>query len=311
MAFFRQIRVYIVFFIICGHWSLWQNSKYSLQIKLVSLLSIALVIFDFLSVFILDKIYDFNSLSNIIANLWFTAIVNTNLIILFETIYQKKAQANLIRNLSLVDELFSAKSNAMQSYAKEKREIFSRYFALLAIIISVDLTILFYTYYEDIYFNLMYPGMYLNTMMRLRPIQILFFVYLIRNRLIMVNEELKNIQKAVISSKSNKTLSSNNNHLSEEQSINCQLLNLKQIYGALYDSCELCRMIFGCGLVAFTMQTFTEFTSNCYWGYVCLNEHNCLLTNLLVPNILLLGTLAFYCSSCYQNVIHYINNLMT
>lgn len=296
MVLFREIRIYILIFILFGLWSTWwQSSKYKFKIKLYSLFSVALVFCDFLSAIFLDKFYDCITLSNIIVNSWYAAIVITHFIIVVESIVQKSAQANLIRNLALVDQLFNIKSNVIISYYKEKREIFTRCSILILIVISIDVVIIFFTYYRELHFNLMYPAMYSNTMMRLRPIQVLFFVYLMRTRLILINKELKAIQSGTIF-KSYTTNHTKSNHS------NRRLMNLKHIYGALYESCELICKAFGLSLVAFTMQTFVEFTFNCYWGYICLYEKNCLWVNLLVPNIFLLGTLAFYCSSCYQYV---------
>lgn len=311
MVLFKEIRIYILFFILFGLWSTWwQSSKYKSEIKFYSVFSVALVFCDFLSAIFLDKFYASISLSNIVANSWYTAIVITHFIIVVESIVQKSAQVNLIRNLALVDQLFNIKSKVIIPYYKEKREIFIRSSILILIVISVDVLIIFSAYYRELHFNLMYPAMYSNTMMRLRPIQVLFFVYLMRTRLILINKELKAIQNETIlkSYTTNHTKSNHSNHTkmtlnsTPEVLLNRRLMNLKQIYGSLYESCELISKVFGCSLVAFTMQTFVEFTFNCYWGYVCLYEKKCLWANLLVPNILLLGILAFYCSSCYQYV---------
>ncbi|XP_055326596.1 gustatory receptor 23a-like [Sitodiplosis mosellana] len=127
--------------------------------------------------------------------------------------------------------------------------------------------------------------MYSNTLMRLRPIQVLLFVYLLRTRLILINEELKTIHAAAIR-KSNgisqtQSKRRHRNRPSEELSINCRLITLKHIYSALNESFELINEAVGWSMVAFTMQTFVEFTCNCYWGYVCLYEDDCLWSRLV------------------------------
>lgn len=307
------MRNYIVLFILFGLWSTWwQNSEFKIQIRVCSLLSILLVFCGFSSAYFFDKFYASSTLSNTVANLLFIFIIITHSIIVIESIYQKKAQTKLIQSLSLADHLFNTKSKVMIPYHKEKSEIFTRCSLIISIVIFVNVLITLYTNYLDLDFNLLYPPMYSYLVMCLRSVQIIFFVCLLRSRLILVIEELKDIQNILnvqpdddnqsksIGRDTRIQLISNNSL--ERRSINNRLMNLKQIYTELYRSCEQIRKVFGCSLLVITIQAFVEFTSNSYWGYLCLNDFKIFLIYLFEPEILLMGALAFYCSSCFEYV---------
>lgn len=95
------------------------------------------------------------------------------------------------------------------------------------------------------------------------PIQLTFFVYLIRNRLILITEELNDIQNIFLNVPNEPIFV---NSSGNTPSINNRLLNLKQIYGKLHDSCELWSNAFGISILANTIETFIDFTAHAYWG---------------------------------------------
>lgn len=312
MAFFKQMQNYILFFILFGLWSTWKNLKYKIQIRVCSFLSIILVLVGF-SVAYIYKFYNFNSLSNTLANLIYIFIVITHLIIVVESIYRKYAQTKLIQNLSLVDYLFNTKSNVIVSYNKEKCEIFIKCSILVSVLIFVNLIFILYTYFQNLHFNFFYVKMFSYSLMHLRSWQITFFVHLLRIRLILINDELKNIQNELRVqfndvNQSDDNCSVRQDMISTNLSINDRLMNLKRIYGELYEVCELINRVFGWSLLTNTTVTFINFTSISYWGYICRYNFGRLIIsfNILVPMITTLGMLTFHCSSCFQRV-SYLN----
>lgn len=141
--------------------------------------------------------------------------------------------------------------------------------------------------------------MYSYLVICLRSIQVIFFVCLLRSRLILIIQELKDIQCALNSMQSNEL---NLSYPLRRFSIIDRLLNMKRIYGELYESCEQISEAFGLSLLIISTQAFFEFTLNFYWGYMCLLDIGDLITYLLEPEAILVGILAFYCSSCVQYV---------
>lgn len=155
--------------------------------------------------------------------------------------------------------------------------------------------------------------------MRLRCVQVLFFVCLMRARLILISDKIKEI----LDTKNAQT--SNTNHFEAANDVRnivfvldtsaakCtiydKLLNLKQIYGELYEISETINISFGWSLLAVITQCFIDFTSNSYWTFLALeqpvpdfdNAVNCI--SLLVPIVIILSVMAYYCSSCSRYVI--------
>lgn len=310
MAFFKQMQNYILLFILFGLWSTWENLKYKIQIRVCSFLCIIIVLVGF-SIAYIYKFYNFNSLSNTLANLLYIFIVITHLIIVVESIYQKDAQAKLIQNLSIVDHLFNIKSNVNISYHKDKCELFRKCSVLVLVLILINLIFILYTNFLSLYFNFYYVTMYSYSMMHLRLIQITFFVHLLRSRLILINVELKDIQNELRVQFNNVNQSDDccarQDLISTNLSINDRLMNLKRIHGELYESCELINSTFGWSLLTNTMETFINFTANSYWGYMCRNNFGRLIIaiTVLVPMTTTLGTLAYNCSSCFQHVSYF------
>lgn len=319
MVFFKEMRNYIVFFILFGLWSIWINSKFKIPIRVCSFLSIALVFCGFSSAYFFDKFYASNTLSNVVANLLFIFVIITHSIIIIESISKKKAQTKLIQSLSLADHLFNTKSNVMISYQKERCEIFIRCFVLVSIVIFINIFVALYAYYLDLDYKLLYPPMYSYFVLCSRSAQIIFFISLLRNRLILIVEELKDIQK-ILNTQSDDVnprivnpRKSDSRHTRIQlasssslarRSIHDRLLSLKQIYTELYRSCEQIRKAFGWSLLVIITQAFVEFTSNSYWGFLCLNDFKVILIYLMDSEVILVGALAYYCSSCFEYVSH-------
>ena len=304
MMFFDQMQNYFVFFIICGLWSTWNlNAKFKHRITFCSFLSILPMICCISSAYFFNIFYLNNSISNTISNILYTSVATTHLIIVFESIYQKDAQLKLIDSLSHADELLNSKSSVIIPYYKEKSEQFKRFVILVSMVAFLNINFLCYTYKNNLYYNFIYVSLYSYFMMSLRFIQIIFFVCLLRNRLISIIEELKDIQ--IVRRKfnqRNQRMELNSNNSTIDRSINERLFNLKQTYRALYEACEQINNAFGWSMFASSLEAFVEFTSNCYWAYMCMHEMTDFVIYLSIPEVLLLGVLSYFCSSCFKYV---------
>lgn len=321
MFFFKLIRQYIAIFIICGLWSTWPKSKFKLQIWICSFLTIALACCCVSYSFLFNKLYAFECISYTISNLLYISIVITYLTIIAESMYQKEAQANFIRKLSSVDQIFNIKLNMKIPYHKEKCEIFKRFTVHVSIAICSSALFMLHTFHRNYSFNFMYVSICPYYMAYFRLIQLSFLICLLRSRLILIIEELKNLQHAVnvqvASSHVNQTKFKNRLEslqqiygelfISNDQSLNLwtidRIINLKLIYQKMYESCEQINKAFGWSILIITTQAFLKFTSNFYWAvYYNFRDYIGIAIYLLIPNFILLGILAFYCSSCFQYV---------
>lgn len=306
------MRAYFLFLILFGLWSTWANSKYKAQIRVCSFVSVALVLICSSTAYFMNNFYVNNSLSNAVINCMYIFVILTHWIIIVESICQKSAQTKLIQNLSLCDEIFKTTLKVMIQYRKEKCKIFTQGFGLISILLIVKIIIALYAWYRNLKFAFMYPAMYTIFILRLRPIQIIGFVYLLQNRLILIVEELKDIQNTQsngINQRKSNCCRTSSDSISSDPSVKCsiydRLINLKQIYSILYETSQLINQAFGYSLLISSTQIFVDFTSNCYWGYLRLQYFRGHSINLFFPDILLLCILAFYCTSCFQ----YVSNL--
>lgn len=66
----------------------------------------------------------------------------------FESIFQKGAQLELIKNITLVDQLFIMKSKTVVPYHKEKYEMFVVCFVLVSIVVLTSLFFALHTQTE-------------------------------------------------------------------------------------------------------------------------------------------------------------------
>lgn len=310
MSFFDETRTYLIIFIMFGLWSYWPNNKYKFLIKAYAFASIVIVFFTLFSVIYFNQFYPFTTLSNIVANFLYMLGLLTELVIAFESVYKRELQEQLFRKFSIVDRLFETKLRIRFPYTVERCELFIRNFILVSIVIVGKTSIACYLYYRSEWFNFLYPSMYLCWIIQARSIQMIFFVYLLRTRLHLIGVELEKMEQIIrlelnenqITLKRRKT--NPLNVLSTKVLFNDRILNLKIVYGKLFGICESINMSFGWSLLAILIQSFSDFTSDCYWGHVSLNDTGQILVNLclLTPHVVVLGTLAFYCSSCSHHV---------
>lgn len=300
MAFFEQMRLYFIFFIFFGLWSTWQNNKYRSVLRVYSACCMQQEFLSFVSVIYSYNIFENNSLSATIANWLYIIDSLTHVVIVFESLYKRKAQLQLIRKFCSVDELFRNKLGITIPYRREKCTMLKLYLIILVLLTVFKTLVTVMLHHEGMDFAFWFPALYSTWIMRLRTIQVLFFVCLTYNRLLIINKELKSIRylremQTHHGLKSPSTLTGD---------IFNRILKLKNVYEELYETCTLINETFGWSLLAIYVHCFVDFTCNCYWAFIYLGEarlesDNILISaGLLLPIIILLGTLTFFCSSC-------------
>lgn len=310
MEFFKQFRKYILVFIIFGLWSSLHDFKHKISLRIHSIVSLLIIFGIFLLTVYFRQFHNFTTISNTVANSLFIFVVVTHLIIIVESIWQRKAQRKLIKKFVLVDEMFKARFNMKMPYLKEQRQIFIIYLAILSIILPIEAAVTIHLYYNSHIDYLMFQSIYSMWIIRLRPMQVLFFVCLLRNRLNLINYKLNSVSNNVkmqgihLNGRRDHGVATIFKGSSKTSSVYNTLLDLKQIYTELYNICELINIVFGYSLLAIMTQNFVDFTSNCYRVYLTAQSYEKLIifTSLLIPNLTVLGIFTFFCSSCYHEV---------
>lgn len=305
------MRNHFVCFAIFGLWTSWNNKKHKLVLKVYSTVLLILIIIAFVFAKYSTEFNDLFkkvTLSTTVTYLLYLVLLLAHLVIAFESLYKSKMQENLIQAFSTVDQLLSVKTNNFISYSAEKRKILICNIVMIFVILFLKIPFIIYAQYKPHLKKFAYPYMYSTWILRLRLVQVIYFVILIRSRLILMNEELVKIQSEVNENyphRSMRDVVSDSRRVHTKYSMQQKLMSLKEIYGTLHDACELVNDNFGWSLLAIFMQTFITFTANCYWVFFLDKELGIAIVtgvSFLIQNLFSLSILAFYCSSCFQCV---------
>lgn len=318
ISFFEEMRIFIGIFLLFGLWPTWQTTRYKYVLIVYSIFSISIVFGIFLSAIYINKVLEDNTLSTAVAYSFLLSILATHLIIVLQSLFYRKSQMKLIQKFSNVDRLFSTKLQISMSYQKEKTAMFIRFSSLLFAFVSIKVALMFHLHYSGRLSNFWYHCLFSIWIMRLRCVQVLFFVYLMRARLILISDKVKEILAAKTNNTNQFDIIGDTRNIvfvldtsAAKYSVYDRLLSLKQIYGELYEICELINNQFGWSLLAIITQCFIDFTSNSYWTFLALEQQkpdignaiNCV--SLLIPIVIILSLMAYYCSSCSRYVIKF------
>lgn len=296
MEFRHQIQSFLLFFALFGLWTSYPSDKYHSFFRMCKVLSLATLLLIFVCAVFIDKLYEDSSLSNNLANCLFTSGFLIHTFIVTETMVNYSSQKQIIDKFASVDRLFKRDLRKMVPYHKEKHQLLSQSITITSIIFIPKMITTIYAHYIEVVYNFMMPSLYSECIASLRRYQMMFFVYLVRNRLILVIKELKCIAKVQI--KYNAERERRN-----REAIFHRLSTLKQIYTELHEIMELINNTYGRCLLVIVTINFVNFASDGYWlltsdslDYVIIN------TGFLVVPAILFGSFSFYGSSCYQCV---------
>lgn len=316
MDFFKENRKYFIYFLTFGLWSSWQKAHYKWQIRLYAICLMLIIFALYIATFIFNKFKSNMSLSTILGHSAFFSMILVQSVISIETFIKTKFQVRFVEKFNSVDHLFNTKLGISVAYLEEKRDILTKILILVLVLLLIKINIYVYVTYMSVALEYFYCTMYSSWLMRMRCIQVLYFVHMVRYRLILIDRELTNIRRAFncqkVNAKSQRAAVSN--QFFGTKFICDRVVFLKQIYAHLNEITGLINTIFGWSLLAIITQNFLDFTLNCYWIFVMINNTDdinvlviCII--LLIPNLMTLSMLAFYCSSCRNCVsnIHYFS----
>lgn len=318
MEFFNEKRTFIVYYILFGLWFYWNNTKYTILIRAYSIILTILVPFAYYCGIVSNKIFEQATISTGVAIVLSAFILVAYFIIIIESMWKNK-QKELIEKFSIVDYIFSRKLNICVPYQKEKRDLLVRNVAVIIIILLLIVFFVIYLLFNQNSF--MYAILHANGILRIRLMQVMFFVYLVQIRLDLINKELTAIRNAHVNDADKKCTSKDVSKISgtfEENKFTIKLrtyeriLKLKLIYDNLYDAYEMINRIFGIGLLAIFVQSFCGLVSYCYWLFFIVEDtpldYGSLFVtlNFSIQNLAPMSILAFYCSKCYKIVSNFL-----
>lgn len=271
-SFFDEIRWFAVIFLILGLWPTWKDSKQQVTLALYSLFAVIIPCYIFVSAIIIHKVVLDENLTKAVAYSFILSILATHLIIVVQAFFYRNGLTRLTDKFSNVDRLFNTKLQLFISYRKENQVLFLRMFIFMALLIGIKVFLVIHLNWRGHLSGFWLHCLYSVLITRMRCAQVLFFVQMLRSRLALVNEKLKEIiigrglrdnsaneWRPVIDTKNIVFVLDNS---FSKHSVYDRLLFLKQIYGELYEICELINITFGWSLLALITQCFIDFTSN-------------------------------------------------
>lgn len=296
MAFFKQMRNYFVFFIVFGLWMSWKHIDHSLFLCVYCLISVPPTIICFALSIFFNTFHELDTLYYTVANLMFGFIHLTHLIIVLESLLRNKSQMNLIQRFSTVDDLFAYELDVQVPYQKEKRQIFMRMMTLTSIEIVAKVLVLVSRLYYCKEYRFFYGIFLPNTIICFRQFEMLFFMFLLKNRLSLINIELINLHKDAGLGNLNKNVHCHSTFT--------RILCLKRIYSELIEICEELENTFGWSLLTIVVNTFAISTFESYWAYIQIANiiKSALRLMYAASSVIILGVLAFYGTFCTQQV---------
>lgn len=294
MAFFQQMRPYFILFVLLGLWTCWPNSKYKRLLRLYSVFPVALIFLNFISTLIFKRFYSFLTLSDLIANFLFISAVLTHLIIILESIHQKRTQMELLKKFSIVNYLFLKKMRIKLFKHSEKRMICMRLLLMLIVqfVFRTFITVLGTNWRWE--FDFLYVALFPEMIVGFKLIQILLFVFTMNIHLSVISKQLNRIEISTDPFRDGNV----------KLPVFKRILALKKIYGELHDICDRIGITFAWSLLTIILYIFINLTFNSYWVLINLTQIKNLVLNviLMAPNFIVLSAVAMYCSSSAQQV---------
>lgn len=261
--FSEEMSSFVVAFQFVSLFPFSSNPMANISLKFHSLFNISIVVTIFCSAFFIYPVLeDSSSLSLLVGGLVFNGLLITHLINLLQAFTSRFDQMMIYQKFDEIDFMLQNQLLVNINYGRLRQRLFAKYFVIGAIliaihtasIVSVTINGLFFRYY----LHLILPIF----IIRVRCIQNMFYVDLIKEKLRLVNQKLediitKNRDKMAFILFADK-LQKFNSKDHQRSSLYDQLMTLKQIYGKVWDVSNLINDCFGWSLLAIVKLTFDK-----------------------------------------------------
>lgn len=267
------IRECLLVFAVLGLWPSWHTPKFRRLHTFYSIFAICVSIGTFISSIFVHHIFEYKSLSHGVANVYILITLVAQFISVTQAFLYQTKQQQLVAKFAKVDQLIHHKLQVYISYRAEKRHILARIFAIgvgsffIEIIIRTRLL-----YRGDLPWEIFWHCFFADCLARLRCIQVLVFVLLLRSRVNLLQneiEEISIIHNRRLDSKATRwvpVFKDRQPIFVLNASAVCfptydRILHIKQVYGDLYEICGGISSTFGWSLLGFVIQSSIIFTS--------------------------------------------------
>lgn len=312
----NDLRGFVIFFFIFGLAPIGKSRRWNFFAIIYSLLSMALIFFILFSAIFLNNVIEDSALLYAVAYSFLLSISATHFLLLLLAFCKRKSHLELFRHFDIVDHIFQKKLHRHVSHFAENRAIGIRFIILISIFIAIKVFLIVHLHSQNLLTEFWLHCFFSIFMLRLASLQISLYVRLLKNRLRLMNEIL--IEIVIDNGFENNN--SYNMSSAEYVSGNCtvfsisnlrsnnliydRMLNLKKVYGQLYETSIRINEVFGTSLLFLTMQCFIDFTSSIYWTFLAVDQTIPNISSavdkfcLIVPIVIVMSLMASDCSSC-------------
>lgn len=299
-TFYKKVPLIILLFQVFALAPFSSAHKNSLFMRMISLCSllISLTLFAF-PIFISDFFIYLtqNSVEIIVSVIIFSCTLLTHLIVIAQSYVTRNKQFQIIENICTIDDLLRQKFGKYQINHNYNRYIFGIFSFMVCTLIMSTILLVWRT--RDLLFTLYY--VYPLMLTRVRCIQVIFYVAVLRERLKTVTDifvHVINCEEEVNKSPRTIIILSGDIIKRSDRIAYIELVALKKIYSYIWDTNYLMNDCFGWSLLFIFTLFFALLTTDCYWLYLTYELTDYELYEVLCEAIGILNILWLICNGC-------------
>lgn len=288
--------------------------------RCISCITICIIFGIFVSATFVYNIFRKVTLSAIVAVFVFVALLVAHIVIVLQSYIMRDHLIEIQKNIYKIDKCFGQQRIGLpMDYSKLNIKYYLMTYGILLLLFSFTFVhVVVKYYYSDPFLTLfVVHALYSRISLRARCLQILFYVYLLCERLQIIRAKLQKMLIIQENCEMQQTISIATFQIPITSIQYCdysELLALKQIYGKIWSTNCLVNEYFGWSLLAIIVQFSLDLICDGYWMYLSLNDtisHYHIIDSLriIIPIIFLLFYMCYSCSNCTNQVYTNINYL--
>lgn len=225
------------------------NPVSNILLKFCSAFNVLLVVAIFISAFfIFPVLHDSKDLSLLVGGLVFNGLLITHIVNIIQAYTSRHDQMMIYQKFDEIDYMLQNQLLVTINYASLRKRLLIKYFTIEFVLVIIQVISIVSTVINDLFFLYYVHLIFTIFIIRIRCIQNMFYVDLIKEKLNLMNAKLKDIiaknrDKMIFILAAEKLQKFDKKNV--KTSLYDQLMTLKQIYGKIWDVSNLINDCFG------------------------------------------------------------------
>lgn len=306
--FYKEIRHIILLFQLFSIAPFAQTANQTLLMQLHSFTAVLILLTICTTAVFITGLVRQNSLQAIVGVLIFVAEIIAHAVIIIQSYTTRHQQLKIIENINAIDEHFQRKLSKTVEYDGQLKRYYIKVFGMFGVMLATlfAIILLMLLRNDEYLLTFLLQICYSMIVIRVRCIQIIFYVDVLNDRIKMVNNAFGILIKR--ESERLKVISTFNQNFEVHQQKTTdldyvELQALKKIYCRIWDNICLINDCFGWSILAICTQYFIHLTTHGYWLFLALA--NQLPQYQIVQSSIDIVTVLFImwmlCSACYNS----------